>query len=493
MQRPFLLAACGIAALAAYPAFAQDAHAGHSPAPAPILPAPTPARPAGQAVPPPPAPQADPHAGHTMPGTATPQADPHAGHRAPAPTEAGHYMGPSRYFSGCTSTAIVAADSNIDGTVCQPCEGSGTARIAANDGAHSGLHRAIGDGWMLMLHGFASAQATSGSGPRGGDLAYVTSMAMATASRETGWGRIQLRAMTSLEPLLPARGYPVLFASGETANGRPLVDRQHPHDLFMELAARVDVNVGAGRVFLYGGPVGEPAIGPAAFMHRPSARLNPEPPITHHWFDSTHITYCVVTAGYADRYWQIEASAFRGREPDEERWGIETPRLDSWAVRATWNPAPAWALQVSTARLRSPEGGHDGESEQRTTASISFASGTGVSAMIAFAAKDRLPGPTLTAWLAEAQWNIGERHALFGRIENVANDELFPDAGDPLHERTFRVTKFEAGYAYRIPLGDFSLALGGAASAYAKPAALDVAYGRAPVQGTLFARLSLGH
>ena len=115
-----------------------------------------------------------------------------------------------------------------------------------------------------------------------------------------------------------------------------LVDRQHPHDLFMELSARVDFNVGENAsLFLYGGPVGEPALGPSAFMHRGSARYNPEAPITHHWFDSTHITYGVVTAGYAARTWQIEASAFSGQEPDEHRWNIETPRLDSWSVRAT--------------------------------------------------------------------------------------------------------------------------------------------------------------
>jgi hypothetical protein len=355
-----------------------------------------------------------------------------------------------------------------------------------------GLLLPTGD-WMVMAHGFVTSQYTDHSGPRGSDKFYSTSMFMLTGERETDWGRIQLRSMASLEPAMDASGYPNLLATGETANGLPLVDRQHPHDLFMELAARIDVNIAPGTTaFLYGGPVGEPALGPSAFMMRGSARLNPEPPITHHWFDSTHITYGVVTAGLSNDRWQIEGSAFRGAEPDEDRWDIETPKLDSWSVRATWTPTPAWAVQASYAQIKQPEALHPGEDEHRFTASAHYANGRGLSAMAAFSNKDRVPGGSLTAWLAEANWDIDKRNTLFGRFENVANDELFPDHADPLHDRTFRVSKFQLGYARRLPLGPFELALGGSASAYAKPAALDAAYGDNPWGYTLFARLSLG-
>ncbi|MGE3692298.1 MAG: hypothetical protein AB7F98_13060, partial [Novosphingobium sp.] len=170
----------------------------------------------------------------------------------------------------------------------KPAEGSGTSRLPVNEGAMPGIHAMSGQ-WMLMAHGSVSLQYTDHSGPRGDDKVYATSMAMLMATRETSWGRVQLRSMLSLEPAMKPAGYPNLFATGETANGLPLVDRQHPHDLFMELAARVDFNLGNGSMFLYGGPVGEPALGPSAFMHRASAKVNPEPPITHHWFDSTHI------------------------------------------------------------------------------------------------------------------------------------------------------------------------------------------------------------
>jgi hypothetical protein len=379
-------------------------------------------------------------------------------------------------------------------------QGSGTSRLPGNESAMTGVHIMPGDDWMLMVHGVANAVYTHQSGPRGDTKAYVQTMAMVQAQKDAGWGRVQVTAMGSLEPLMSNRGYPSLFATGETAGGQPLIDRQHPHDLFMELSARVDVNIADNTsIFLYGGPVGEPALGPSAFMHRGSARYNPEAPITHHWFDSSHISYGVATTGIATPQFQIEGSIFTGREPDERRWNIEKPRFDSWSVRATWNPSPHWALQASTGRLKQPEFLiHPDEDEQRTTASVHYAGGNGLSAMLGFSAKDRVSrvsgqGRILTAFLAEANWDIDAHHTLFGRAENVRNDELFPDEGSPLHETAFRISKFQAGYAYRLPLIDaVNVALGGTLSAFAKPAALDAAYGKNPVGFTLFARLSLG-
>ena len=322
----------------------------------------------------------------------------------------------------------------------------------------------------------------------------VTSMAMLMGDRDLGENvHLQLRYMGSLEPAMGRRGYPNLFATGETAGGVGLVDRQHPHDFVMELAAKVDVRIGDDtHLFVYGAPVGEPALGPSAFMHRGSARYQPLSPITHHWFDSTHITYGVVTAGVSAPKLQLEGSAFKGREPDEERWGLDPVRLDSWSVRGTWTPSPHLAMQVSHGRLKEPEALHPGEDENRTTASLHYAR-DGVTTTLAWSRKDRQPGDVLTAWLAEATWEIAPRHAVFGRVENVRNDELFPDHDDPLHDVAFRVTKAEGGYAYRLPIaGPLGVALGGTVAAYAKPAALDAAYGDAPVSWTLFAKVAVG-
>lgn len=224
-------------------------------------------------------------------------------------------------------------------------DGSGTARVPADGGMMMMATRGDG-GWSTMAHGYAWGVLSHQGGPRGDDMAFVQSMAMLTATRPVASGlRIQLRTMLSLDPLMGDRGYPNLFATGESAGGEALVDRQHPHDLFMELSARIDADLGNGRgLFLYAAPAGEPALGPSTFMHRNSARLNPEAPITHHWFDSTHISFGVLTAGAYGRHWQVEASAFNGREPGEDRWDIERPRFSSWAARATWLPDRHWAL-----------------------------------------------------------------------------------------------------------------------------------------------------
>ncbi len=447
------------------------------------MPAPT-----GEAAAPPPS-----HAGHdmgapmdpNMPGMTMPPAA--GGSATPPAAHAGHDATPEMDpdMPGMTMTGGGGAYAT----------GSGTARLPAAEGAMHGLHFAAGD-WMLMLHGYVWGAYTDQGGPRGANEAYVSSMLMLTAARDLAPGvHFQLRSMLSLEPLMGPRGYPNLFATGETADGvNPLIDRQHPHDLFMELAGRVDVDIATNSsVFVYGGPVAEPALGPSAFMHRASAQYLPDSPITHHWFDSTHIAFGVVTGGIATPHWQIEGSAFRGREPDEHRWNIETPKLDSWSVRATWTPAPAWAVQVSHGKIHSGEQLEPGVNEARTTASVHYAHG-GLATTIGFAIKNKQPGRSLTAWLAEANWDLDRHHTLFGRFENVANDELFPNHADPLHDRTFRVSKVEGGYAYRLKVaGPVQAALGGSVGVYAKPAALDAAYGSFPVSFSLFAKLSLGH
>lgn len=469
MNRFKLRAATAAAALIPMAASAQTMdHGMHMPAPTP-----TPAR-----IPTPATPQTDPAMDPDMPMPAPAP--------APAPEAPQEHQGhhPGMAMPGDAPAMEMPAIAY----------GSGTSRLPANEGAMHGVHLPAGD-WMVMLHGYAWGAWTDQGGPRGDDMAFVQSMAMVTAAGPVAPGvRVGFQTMLSLEPLMGAKGYPSLFATGETADGvTHLVDRQHPHDLFMELSGRVDLDVAPGTsLFLYGGPVAEPALGPSAFMHRASAQYLPLAPITHHWFDSTHITYGVVTAGVATPRFQLEASAFRGREPDQYRWNIESPKLDSWSVRATWTPSPEWALQLSHGRIESPEQLEPARDEARTTASVQYAKG-GLSTLVAFSAKKDLPGRTSTAWLAEANWNIGKHHTLFGRAENVANDELFPDHADPLHDRMFRVSKVEGGYAYRLPLpGPFGLALGGALAAYAKPAALDAAYGDAPVSYTLFAKLSLG-
>ena len=185
-------------------------------------------------------------------------------------------------------------------------------------------------GWSTMLHGSIAGVYDHQSGPRGGEKTFSESMFMAMGQKQLGPGTLTLRTMLSLDPFMGKSGYPLLLQTGETADGvTPLVDRQHPHDLFMELAGIYSVPVGAGMsVFGYVGYPGEPALGPPTFMHRFSGMDDPAAPIAHHWLDSTHITYGVLTAGFVDGDWKIEASAFRGREPDQFRWNFDPVSLD---------------------------------------------------------------------------------------------------------------------------------------------------------------------
>lgn len=338
--------------------------------------------------------------------------------------------------------------------------------------------------WMGMAEGNATLVYDNQGGPRGDHKTFVESMAMVMASRPIGQhDRLGLRAMLSLDPLIGRRGYPLLFATGETADGvHELIDRQHPHDLFMELAASYSHDLGRGRaVYLYAGLPGEPALGPPTFMHRVSGMDIPEAPIGHHWFDSTHITFGVVTVGLSTRHWKIEAGAFKGREPDQRRWDIEAPRLDSWSVRAFWNPTADLSLQASTGFIKSPEQLHPEVNEQRTTLSATYnrplGPGANWASTIAWSIKDEQPGPALNGFLAETTLRWADRHRVYARAERVDEAELFEEP-DPLHGQIFAVNKLTLGYQYELPVsGNVRVALGALASAYAYPQRLDAAYG----------------
>jgi hypothetical protein len=288
-------------------------------------------------------------------------------------------------------------------------------------------------------------------------------------------------------------GYPLLLASGETADGRtPLIDRQHPHDVFMELSASYSHPLdGASNLYLYAGLPGEPAFGPPAFMHRLSTLDSPEAPISHHWLDSTHITYGVVTAGYVRGDWKVEASAFRGREPDQHRWDIETGALDSQAVRLSWNPDRNWALQTSWAWIKSPEQLEPGQDEQRWSASAIYTrrvGGAGVfAATLAAGRKDLTPGPALWAGLAEAALQPNDHWTFLARAERVEENELGLPGAAPA-----TVGRLSVGAIYDVRVApQVKLGLGGLVEAFDIPGPLSAAYGD-PHGGMLFLRLKIG-
>ena len=383
------------------------------------------------------------------------------------------------------------------GTYAMTREASGTS-WQPDSSVMDGLHIMSGP-WMIMVHGDATLVYDDQGGPRGGSKTFSQSMLMGMASRPVGDnGTLGLRAMLSLDPLMGKSGYPLLFATGETANGKDeLIDRQHPHDLFMELSASYSYDLGSGRnLYLYGGLPGEPALGPPTFMHRLSGMDLPEAPIGHHWFDSTHITYGVVTAGFSDGPWKIEGSAFRGREPDQFRWNLESPKLDSWSVRGFWNPTANLSFQLSTGHIHSPEQLDPTRNEQRTTASFSYnlplGEGRNWATTIAWARKDERPGPTLTGWLGETSLRFASRHTIFARAEHVEEAELF--ASGSLAGEVLPISKLSLGYSYDLPVttGPVRIALGGLTSAYAFPDRIKPEYGHEGIKSfMLFVRMRL--
>jgi len=361
-----------------------------------------------------------------------------------------------------------------------------------------GVHGKLGP-FSTMLHGNVDFIWNDQGGPRGEEKAYSQSMAMLMGSADAGPGVLGFRTMISLDPFMGKRGYPLLLQTGEAANGELLVDRQHPHDFFMELAGSYAVPFAdKGSAFVYLGYPGEPALGPPTFMHRFSGMPNPEAPIGHHWLDSTHITFGVATAGVSWGGWKIEGSSFTGREPDEDRWDFDEARFDSYSGRLSWNPSPNWALQVSRGELESPEELEPDTDQTRTTASaihhrkLGDADGAVTLAWgrNEFDGGER-DGRSLDAWLLEGAVRWRDTHTLFARAERTEKDELFRE-GDPLHDRTFTVGKLSVGYIYELPVAKHvRLGLGGLASAYDLPREIEPAYGDNPVSTMAFARLRI--
>lgn len=360
---------------------------------------------------------------------------------------------------------------------------------------HEGLHRRRGE-WTAMTHGTLDLVYDRQGGARGGEKNFAAGMLMGTARRPLGPGTFGLRAMLSIDPAMGPSGYPLLLQTGESADGRrELVDRQHPHDLFMELSASYGAALGErSALFAYFGLPGEPALGPPAFMHRLSGAEIPEAPLSHHWLDSTHISEGVSTAGASHGAWKLEGSVFTGREPDQYRWDVEPPKFDSYSGRLSWNPGRDWALQASWGRLESPEALEPGTDVRRFTASASANARLGgglQQATFAYGRNDEKPGRVLDAYLLEAAAKWAQRHTVFARAERVEKDELAAP-GEPLHGSVFVVGKISVGYRRDFARRKRSLwGVGGLASVYATPSALRPAYGRAPVSIMLFVRAKL--
>ena len=252
-----------------------------------------------------------------------------------------------------------------------PHEGSGTAWQPASVRGYEWMW--MRGGWELMAHGVIFADYNQQGGPRGAGKAESVNWGMTMEQHKLGKGTILLRQMFSAESLTsPHPGFPELFQTGETYHGEPLVDHQHPHNVFAELAGFYTLPLTKKLSWeLYGGPSAEPALGPVTYLHRTSASELPLAPLAHHLMDSTHTSFGVVTTGFVIDRLKLEASAFNGREPNEKRWSIQLAALDSWSGRASIAPTANWTAQYSVGRLEHPEALEPG-SQWRETASVEY-------------------------------------------------------------------------------------------------------------------------
>jgi hypothetical protein len=374
-----------------------------------------------------------------------------------------------------------------------PHEGSGTSWQPASVPGHEWMW--MRGGWELMAHGVVFATYNQQGGPRGAGKAESVNWGMVMEQHKLGSGTILFRQMFSAESLTsPHPGFPEIFQTGETYHGEPLVDHQHPHNVFAELAALYTLPLSKTVSWeLYGGPSAEPALGPVTYIHRASASELPLAPLSHHLQDSTHTSFGVITTGFVIDRVKLEASAFNGREPNEQRWSIQFAALDSWSARALVTTTRNWTAGYSIGRLEHPEALEPG-SQWRQTASAEYNRpltwGNWASSLIWGRVHKLETGTNLNSYLLESTLNFRERNYAFSRLELVDKDELFPQA---VVHPAYRIGAYTFG-GVRDLIQDrgWQLGLGADVTFYSKPEALNAAYGAHPVSFQIFLRVRPG-
>jgi hypothetical protein len=377
------------------------------------------------------------------------------------------------------------------------------APVFAQD-PHAGMNMG-GAGWTFMQDATVFLMYNDQGSERGEREVKAPNWWMGMGQKRVGKGQLTLTLMLSLDPATVGKqGYSHIFEIGESFEGNPLIDHQHPHDFLMQAAAvwRQPLTKGVS-LTLAGAPVGEPALGPIAFMHRSSAIENPMSPLGHHTFDSSHIAMGVLTASLDRGPFQVESSLFNGREPDENRWDLMDPgALDSWSIRGWYRPSRTWTFQVSHGFLTQPEALEEGD-VRRTTASGSWlkARGEGSTSVTAAWGRNLKLGGSYDAYLAEMTRTLS-KGAIFWRVEatQVETDVLRTGVHTAGGGRKFaHVTGIGArDFVGAVSAGAtrtlwrpraWDVAAGGQVTGYAVPASLSPFYGNTPWSFQVFVHI----
>jgi hypothetical protein len=354
--------------------------------------------------------------------------------------------------------------------------------------------------WNLMFHGSVflryNRQGITNKGIRSDSLTDrfdAPNWVMLMANRKiNNRGLLAFSLMLSADELaMGENGYPLLFQSGETFNGKPLIDRQHPHDFISGLSVAYTHMVNKDiDLSVYLGYPGEPAIGPPAFMHRISSINNPDAPLGHHWQDATHITFGVSTIGFRYKIAKFEISNFTGREPDENRYNFDKPRFDSWSYRFSVNPTDNFAVQFSQAFIKAPETLEPEENITRTATSVLHS--------IILGEKTHLTSAAI--WGINQEWEHRPEHsallesnlqmnktAIYGRYEFIQKStrELNTDLNGS--DKLFPINALTLGACYNF-LHEFNtnFRIGIQGSSFFTPSGLRGLYGKLPLSAEIY-------
>jgi hypothetical protein len=356
------------------------------------------------------------------------------------------------------------------------------------------------DHWMTMVHGWLFVNYDNQGGPSGGTVVESQNHFMGMATHAFLGGKLTLLGTLSLEPAtIPKLGSPELFQTGETNQGVLLVDLQHPHDFFAQLAAAWEKDLSASTsLTFYGAIVGEPALGPPAYVHRASARENPSAPLAHHNQDSTHISYDVLTLAVSSGIFTLEGSAFHGAEPDENRWNIQAGPIDSYSGRLTVVPFNGFTVQVSGGHLTNPEAAEPGDLT-RLTGMLAYETTTPDGSIAVSLITGRNEENGEVAWGTTLEWNwvFARWNTIYGRLEAVDRDlyvltfKRQPPPGLP-PDRT-RVYAGTLGYARGFPVVPFlETSVGSDVTLYGFTKRLNPVYSGNPVSFHVFLRIAFG-
>lgn len=333
-----------------------------------------------------------------------------------------------------------------------------------------------GSGGLTFFHAFdAHVTYLSQTGPEEQENDVISTNWLAAGAKLDLGDRAFIlgRGRVSLEPYTIDDSYPQFF---QYVPEDGLVDRMRPHDLFSEAAVQFGFRpTNASLVSVYGALVGQPALGAAPAQLRPSGIDFAEAPFGYDIQETTHDSTKVITAGFATRFFTIEASTFHDGSTTGDHTELDTDGdLDSQSARLTITPSPRLAIQISRGQL--------GDVVEREVTSASLTYGGSFAAVTALWTSRTHENEAIvadeTAWGLEVALHAS-RNTFMARVEHVDRPSGFPLTFDP--SETEEATHYTAGYVFDfVPNARYKIGAGVNVDYRTKTRELEEVYGHKP-------------